>query len=184
MLFLLGDCCFWLDNPCVRRACPPWVRTCGACRLSWWVCWPWASEWWSSTVTSPASPPPGASSASLGRKWEHLSLGFGLHGGVSPWPVMSKSGPPHSLAARCLLPRHLLVLLLPLSLFLSRHLLSFLRFFSLWIHNASRPYFVDHFNQVMSSNVFDMCRCCCTSSFNLLKMIIKIFRHCSFLSWQ
>ena len=103
MLFLLGDCCFWLDNPCIRRACPPWVRTCGACRLSWWVCWPWASEWWSSTVTSPASPPPGAPSASLGRKWEHLSLGFGLHGGVSPWLVMSKSGPPHSLAARCLL---------------------------------------------------------------------------------
>ena len=26
-----------------------------------------------------------------------------MHGGVSPWPVMSKSGPPHSLAARCLL---------------------------------------------------------------------------------
>ena len=28
---------------------------------------------------------------------------LGLHGGESPWLVMSKSGAPHSLAARCLL---------------------------------------------------------------------------------
>ena len=32
-----------------------------------------------------------------------FSHGLGLHGGESPWLVMSKSGAPHSLAARCLL---------------------------------------------------------------------------------
>ena len=30
-----------------------------------------------------------------------FSHGLGLHGGESPWLVMSKSGAPHSLAARC-----------------------------------------------------------------------------------
>ena len=35
-----------------------------------------------------------------------FSHGLGLHGGESPWLVMSKSGPPHSLAARCLLIEH------------------------------------------------------------------------------
>ena len=33
-----------------------------------------------------------------------FSHGLGLHGGESPWLAMSKSGAPHSLAARCLLP--------------------------------------------------------------------------------
>ena len=32
-----------------------------------------------------------------------FSHGLGLHGGESPWLAMSKSGAPHSLAARCLL---------------------------------------------------------------------------------